>query len=398
MSGATARTAFLSCANCGWSMHLPVGTPVSVLRSDCPECQAGVTIEQTASLGAAIRDSAVAPSGPLEEDSEIGFDFLPPSIGKQEIEVLDYAETPESTELQTKTISGFVNRITPIVLASQVIASMMRSGVSMGGEEVLDRINETSVSYRRALQQIEDEYDVRRGARLSDGFPEDDEKSIRRFSRTYMGADPSKGTFTEGAGLGQQLGLVELEYSQEGESESVDIRLTEAGKKTLSIELYREPVLEKEEHKAAGAGQVSLPRWLSKDDVERVVNIIETRSNAEYLWIRFLLEQIDAVAMGLTSEDLTNREIERELREGQDRRWFGRGSDVPLVTVMRSENASEEEIQERLYAKISATIGGTLSRMKELSLIFKFKRARKNYYKSTKSGKEWVRRWYTIEE
>ncbi|SVD32763.1 uncharacterized protein METZ01_LOCUS385617, partial [marine metagenome] len=97
-------------------------------------------------------------------------------------------------------------------------------------------------------------------------------------------------------------------------------------------------------------------------------------------------------------EDLTNREIERELREGQDRRWFGRGSDVPLVTVMRSENASEEEIQERLYAKISATIGGTLSRMKELSLIFKFKRARKSYYKSTKSGKEWVRRWYTIEE
>jgi DNA-binding PadR family transcriptional regulator len=36
--------------------------------------------------------------------------------------------------------------------------------------------------------------------------------------------------------------------------------------------------------------------------------------------------------------------------------------------------------------------------MKELSLIFKFKRARKSYYKSTKSGKEWVRRWYTIEE
>ena len=91
---------------------------------------------------------------------------------------------------------------------------------SHGRGSVLDRINETSVSYRRALQQIEDEHDVRRGARLSDGFPEDDEKSIRRFSRTYMGADPSKGTFTEGAGLGQQLGLVELEYSQEGESRS----------------------------------------------------------------------------------------------------------------------------------------------------------------------------------
>mgnify|MGYP001185796399 CR=1 FL=1 len=398
MSGATAGTAFLSCTNCGWSMHLPVGTPVSVLRSDCAECQAGVTIEQTASHGVVIRDSAVAPSGPSEEDSEIGFDFLPPSMGEQDIEVLDYAETPESTELQTKTISGFVNRITPIVLATQVIASMMRSGVSMGGEEVLDRINKTSVSYRRALQHIEDKHGVGRGSRLSDGFPDDDEKSIRRFSRTYMGADPSKGTFTEGAGLGQQLGLVDLEYSQEGDSESVNIRLTEAGKKALSIKLHREPVLEEEEHKAAGAGQVSLPRWLSKDDVERVVNIIESRSNAEYLWIRFILEQIDAVAMGLTSEDLTNREIERELREGQDRRWFDRGSDVPIVTVMRSEDASEEEIQERLYAKISATIGGTLSRMKELSLIFKFKRARKSYYKSTKSGKEWVRRWYTIEE
>jgi len=60
---------------------------------------------------------------------------------------------------------------------------------------------------------------------------------------------------------------------------------------------------------------------------------------------------------------------------------------------MNNENVSREEMEKRLEKKIIATIPGTLSRMKELSLIFQFKRARQTFYKATKSGRKWVANW-----
>ena len=366
----------ISCTQCEWTMEVPSGTPEELIRNDCPICSSSANF-----------------NGPDDQREYSGFDFLPPELGRKEIDLLELEQSPSGSNLDRKTISGFVNRWMPMILGAQVIADMMRRGIELHGEQVLDKFTETSVSYRKALQEIENRYGISRGMRLSDGFPEDDEKAIRRFARTYMGADPLKGSFSEGAGLGQEMGLITLDYSKDGEEESVKMRLTEAGGEALKIKLYREPSLETESHKAAGAGEVTLPRWMDADDVRRVFHIIETRSNAEFMWIKFLLQQIDASVRGLTIVDLIEREIERELTEGLTKRWFESRSNIDTVTKMTNENASNEEIEERLGKKISSTIPGTISRMKELSLIFQFKRARQTYYKATRSGRQWVVTW-----
>lgn len=366
----------ISCTQCDWMMEVPPETPEELIRNDCPNCFSPINF-----------------NGQIEKTDGLGFDFLPPEIELEEIGLLEYGVNPKVSDLDKKTISGFVNRWSPMILIVQVMADMMKSNVELYGEEVLGRFTETSISYRKALRQIEIRHKIPRGSRLSDGFPDGDEKSIRRFARTYMGADPSKGSFTEGSGLGQEMGLVTLHYEKDGDDESLKLKLTEIGSEALKIKLHREPSLEIESHKAAGAGEVTLPRWMEEKDISRIFQIIEARSNAEYLWIKFLLQRIDASVRGLTISDLVGTEIERELTEGKIKRWFERGSDIDMVTNMNNENVSREEMEKRLEKKIIATIPGTLSRMKELSLIFQFKRARQTFYKATKSGRKWVANW-----
>ena len=281
----------LHCSSCGWSLLVPDGTPVSALRGDCPECNglAQVRAPVTAEF---MQGSHDLPSTPA------GFDFLPSNKSREVIEDLDYAESPDPAE-DLRTISGFVNRITPVILATQVLAEMMEQGISLDGGSVADRFANTSVSYRKVLRGIEDSNGLGRGMRLSDGFPEDDEKSIRRFTKAYLGAD-SSGDITEGSGLTQKLGLVALEYKEEGPPDTVSVRLTEASKSTLDIQIFQDPELETEKHRAAGAGQVTLPRWLSKDDVGIILKLIQERSNAEHGWMRELLNWINASHEGRT--------------------------------------------------------------------------------------------------
>ena len=55
-----------------------------------------------------------------------------------------------------------------------------------------------------------------------------------------------------------------LDYAQNNGEEVVTLKLTEVGSEALKIRLYRDPELETETHKAAGAGSVVLPRWLDE--------------------------------------------------------------------------------------------------------------------------------------
>ena len=291
-----------------------------------------------------------------------------------------------------RTISGFVNRITPVILAAQVLAEMMEQGSGVEGELAVDKIADTSVNYRKALREIEDRHNLSRGMRLSDGFPEDDEKSIERFTRAYIGADTS-GNITQGSGLTQKLGLIALGVEGDETEDTVSLRLTQAAKSTLPIQIFSDPEIESEPHRAVDAGQVKLPRWLSRDDVGSILSLIQERSNAEHKWMRDLLGWINASWEGRTTNELIEREIHREMNANQINRWFNRDSNIPLVKEMENQGASEDEIIAKLEKKIYATMTGTLARMKELSLIFQFKRGRKSYYKSTKSGNKWIKRW-----
>lgn len=388
----------LHCPSCDWTILLPDGTPISAIKSECDKCSAPTQIRQSEFevLGRKPQFYDI-PTNQLEaipvdeEPEQANFDFLP-TLSSEVIENLVLEESPDPSS-DMRTISGFVNRITPVILAAQVLAEMMEEGTDVEGESAVAKFANTSVNYRKALSDIEEKHNLSRGMRLSHGFPEDDEKSIERFTRAYMGADTS-GNIREGSGLTQKLGLITLGTDVDDSEDVVFLRLTEAAKSALPIRIFSEPEIDSEKHRAAGKGQVTLPRWLSRNDVSVILSLIQERSNAEQKWMHDLLGWINTSYEGRTTSELIDLEIERELKQlPTNRRWFNRDRNVSLVKEMEDEDATSEEIREKLHKKIRTTLTGTLARMKELSLIFQFKRGRQSYYKSTKSGNNWVKKW-----
>ena len=369
----------LICEECAWMVTVPAGVPPSLLRNDCPECGKGVSLAPKAEKDEMSQQS---------EQIHVSFDFLPPPFDDEDIDRLDIVDPLEQDKGRHRPWTGFANRITPVILASQICADMERSGINVD-ENLIDRFSEIGKKYRKALRAAEDMQDISRGMRLSDGFPEESAKSVRRFSRTYLGADSNKRAFEEG-GLAQTLGLISVELHQTDDEDTIVVRTTDTGERALKIPLHRHLEVTKEKHNAALAGDVSIPKWVPDSGVAKILTIIESRSNGEYLWIKFLLVQVNSQIQGLDVEGMIERETEREIKDGSLRRWFERGKDVPIVDDYRKRGASDEEILDALGDKIKSTITGTLGRMKEMALIFQFKKARKTYYKTTKLGRDWA--------
>ena len=69
------------------------------------------------------------------------------------------------------------------------------------------------------------------------------------------------------------------------------------------------PEIDSEKHRAAGKGQVTLPRWLSKNDVSVILSLIQERSNAEQKWMHDLLGWINTSYEGRTTSELIDLNI-----------------------------------------------------------------------------------------
>ena len=126
------------CGKCDWSMEIPDGTPEEDSQNDCPKCSSPIFFEDQ-----------------IEDFGSDFFDFLP-QLKDEEIADLELAEDREVStisELDRKTISGFVNRWSPMILGAQILAEMMASGVELKGEDVIDKFTDTGTSYRRALRR-----------------------------------------------------------------------------------------------------------------------------------------------------------------------------------------------------------------------------------------------------
>jgi len=367
----------LYCNKCNWECTLPINFDIKLINKICLECDSEAIIKN------------------INKEANLSeFDFLSKIVDiDNKRETLDLIKNPNILKLDEKPISGFVNRWSPLIFIPRIIYEMMEKGRELNAKDVLEEFITKSLDYREFLKKIEKENNIPRGFRLSDGFPTEEKKSIKRFSRTYLGADPSKELFSERAGLSQEMGFITLNYSIENEQELVKLGLTEVGFEALKINLHYTTSLEVTIHKPVGASEVKLPKWFDKNDISRIFQILQSRSKSEYAWIQFLLKQMAASVRGLTVADIVNKEIEREMTEGQTNRWFERGSNTPLISKMEDDDMDREDIEEILEKKILSTITGTLGRMKELSLIFNFKRARQTFYKATPQGKDWAKKW-----
>jgi hypothetical protein len=340
---------------------MPEGTPVSALRENCPQCEAPIGIRSTPQPEIETGKTEQMPA--LDD---IGSAFTP-----------SYS-TPYQGDLvqadmgnQQMLIDSFINRITPLVLAAQLVANLEQQSADLSERSVLDQFVEEGTKLRQYIQRHEDALGIGRGSRLSVAYPEVG-KSSNQFIRAFFGGPESDG-------LAQKMGIIVTLNSQ--------MKLTDASTPLLEISIPRVPELVGH---GAGRTAATLPVWYTDDDVGLMLKFIEDRAAAEVKWMLELIGRMQNPGRG-TPRLLLNDEYNDILEGKSPRNWRHPPTEI---TDDDGDEFDEEFIKnDKLASNIRATLKGTLSRMKELGLIYSYKKGRTTFYKPTELGYRWRDRW-----
>ena len=364
-------------SNCSFKLEVDTKTSLEILHllqsQGCPSCKSSLSITSSE-----IRDNY--------DSEEINFDFLPKPVKDITGKKLIFSDILiDDEDVKTKPFHGFVTRIAPLILATQIIAN---TESKLQPSDLIVKFEEKSIKYRKELIKSEENYSIGRGSKLSDGFPDDNEGSKKRYSRTYIGAD-SKGKNLNTGGLIQQLNLIEVK--DEEEPDKSFIQLTVASKKLIGVELHNTPEIETNTSQLFGT-EFTWPVWYSRNDRDRIMKLIREQAEKEFHQMVYLLHFLDAHVDGVTKDMLIDRAIEKELNlSNSDKLYYLPRSDVPIIKQLKDEGLDTDEISDQngiLWKKIDTTMAGTLSRLKELGFIFSFRKHRQTKYKVTPEGKK----------
>ena len=363
----------LYCLECAWQVQVAEGTPVSALRSDCLVCKANVGIRsEPIPLKEAPREHPVKAADKVTEPS-----FLP--IFKHDDRVMQNLIEPEESDDQFL-IDSFVSRITPLVLAAKVVAELNRKSMDDNDQEtdmetILNEFADQGVALRNYIRQHEENLGIigeRASGKLSVGFPEEGSKSLKFFVNTFLGGEH---------GLAKKMGAIQ--------EKNDEVKLTKAAENLLNITVFER--LEDVEMKKHGKGvrEVYLPDWYNDKDVNMILTFIQERAQSEIGWMRDILGQASRPG-GRTPREIMQWEYGILLEGKSERKWRS-----PAVAESSSDDDFDDDFykQDKLANEIKNTLKGTLNRMKELGLLYSFKKGRQTYYRPTDLGSHWIQQW-----
>ena len=350
----------IHCSECDWDLRIPEGIPVSALRENCPDCEAPIGIHSTPQPEIETGKAGQIPA-PEDIGSAFTTTFSTPYQG-----ALVEADMGNKQML----IDSFINRFTPLVLAAQIVANLEQQSADLSEDSVLDQFIEEGTKLRQYIQRHEDHLNIGRGSRLSVAYPEVG-KSTTQFIRAFFGGPESEG-------LAQKMGAIITINSQ--------MRLTDASRPLLEIDIPSKPTMV--EH-GSGRRTTTQPVWYSEDDITQILTFIKERATAEVRWMLDLMGRMQNPGRG-TPRSLLTDEYDDILEGNSPRNWS-----YPPTEKFDDEGDEFDEAfkNDKLANKIRATLKGTLSRMKELGLIFSYKKGRTTYYKPTELGYRWRDRW-----
>lgn len=364
----------LFCLECDWQVQVAEGTPILALRSDCALCKANVGIRSEPMQIKETKIETKVSSTDLENDSS----FLP--TFKHDERVLQNLVEPGESDDQFL-IDSFVSRITPLILAAKVVAdlkskSMDDADQEMDMETILNEFADQGVALRNYIRKHEENLGIvgeRASGKLSVGFPEEGSKSLKFFVNTFLGGEH---------GLAKKMGAI-----QENNDE---VKLTTASKNLLKITVFERLGDVKMRKHGKGVREVYLPDWYTDNDVEKILNFIGERAQSEIRWMQDILGQASRPG-GRTPREIMQWEYSMLLDGKSERKWKN-----PAVL----ESDSDEDLfdddfykQDKLANEIKNTLKGTLNRMKELGLLYSFKKGRQTYYRYTDLGVHWINKW-----
>ena len=380
----------LACELCPLVLPVPDGVKITTLPL-CPSCAEGTMV-----IVQSQQETEATTPGPdllmMTRENPPSFEFLPEPIAVDEVNGFISDSFPGATDDESEMLSNRINRLTPLILATQVIADIKSTGAEVDEATVIQRFGEIGRQYRKELRKIEDREGIGRGLRLSDGFPKETGDHLRVWTRLFIGGDPND-LMMDRRGVGQQLGIMDV---IDGEERVV--ALGKAAGVFLPIDLHSDPEIQMKDHHGLGK-TVRMPVWIERKSVDSILKFITEAARAEMRWMQDVLGQTEGLAVSTT--DISDQEVQAviEGRRSQSR-WLDRSGET-VLKVAKSEAEEEglsgedrdERIEEALASKILPTVTSTLGRLKELGLVFPVKRGRSTLYKATPAGKDWIGEW-----
>lgn len=371
----------LYCLECDWQIQVAEGTPVSALRSDCVVCKAniGIRSESMPLKKPQSESQAITPTpvilnklGELPED--------PPSFLRTlDNRVLDNLVDPGDSD-EYFLIDSFVSRITPLILAAKVVADLKSKSMDDANQEtdmetILNEFADQGVTLRNYIRKHEENLGIigeRASGKLSVGFPEEGSKSLKFFVNTFLGGEH---------GLAKKMGAIQ--------EKNDEVELTTASKNLLNITVFERLSDVKMRKHGKGVREVYLPDWYNDKDVHMILTFIQERAQSEIAWMQDILGQASRPG-GRTPREIMQWEYGILLEGKSERKWR-----YPAVAESNSDDDFDDDFykQDKLANEIKNTLKGTLNRMKELGLLYSFKKGRQTYYRPTDLGSHWIQEW-----
>ena len=387
------------CNQCGASLAVPLvtGAPWPNISTICQKCEEGMMC---------VSDM------PLAET-----DTTPPHSAFATHQVPTIELEPRMGE-PSGTFSGFLNRISPSIIAGEIIAERGEEGILH--DELVEEFLRRSDRISSATEKFERRKGISRGQRISDGFPSEGstDSSVLITLKSTIGSNRKAWSSVSGIGNGflRDTNLLEVVPLDDGfDLEGIysigsRVRVRDSDHPLFNID------------RAVGAGLygrlmeanndwdfpfvtdstdppgIPMPQYLEDDIVRLLLKHIEETSPQEYEWLREIVLMITnsppegwdsnnyapVVTQKLfTDEDFTpcrwNDFAGRSLTDmyrikGMER---AQGKRLPLDQV-------EDFAMERMEAHINAKLGGALGRLKEMGIIYPVKSGRRKNFRPTR--------------
>jgi len=278
--------------------------------------------------------------------------------------------SPNESPGGNRIFTAFQNRLAPLVVILQLIDEMSETSGAVEVSALVEAFIERSGLLRKHLSdRLEHPLNVKRGQKLSDGFPAVDRPGPLNITlRNYIGCDRER--LLEGRGLIQEFGLVDI-------VDDTKLQLTEKAMPFLQLPDLFEKIQSTEDLVAFSSDPI-LPKYYEVGFAFELAHAVGTLAPDQHEWMMHILGEIIACESknGWDSNAYAAEETKLANQGKAHARW--RLDDQAYGTLLEKFRAQAErkghhapntQAWNRHESHVNGKLGSVLSHLKELGFI-----------------------------
>ena len=345
-------THILSCTNSGCDMefqinHLVGATPPNT-RDMCPKCNSSMAL-----------DRILVKTGDEGEEVKL----VTPDLKRISRVAAGATFHTNNSPGGENILTAFTNRYATGLVILDISREIAGDDGIVELDDFLDIFTEASFDIKNHLRNIEDEFNISRGERLSDGFPIMD-GPMKIALKAWIGCTGIE--LARNRGLLMELGALERVNARQ-------FRIVDNGAFSQLPSVKQMLIASAEPDQVFGESKPYLGVfWPTRVSTE-IISQIEVHIPDEYHHMMYVLGLVKSGSNeeeGWDSNFYAIHEIGDFLQGNGHPRWGNRYEYYSRLAVKKGERDREDFASNRMATNINSTLGGLLGRMKELGLIY----------------------------